>query len=67
MELALKDIQMVHFIKAIILTEKKMVLVVIIGMMELFMKENGKIILSMDMGFINLLMGEFILENGIII
>jgi hypothetical protein len=45
MELALKDIQMVHFIKAIILTEKKMVLVVIIGMMELFMKENGKIIL----------------------
>ena len=67
MELALKDIQMVHFIKVIILTEKKMVLVVIIGMMELFMKENGKIILSMDMGFINLLMGEFILENGIII
>ena len=45
MELALKDIQMVHFIKVIILTEKKMVLVVIIGMMELFMKENGKIIL----------------------
>jgi hypothetical protein len=45
MELALKNFQMVHFIKAIILTEKKMVLVVIIGMMELFMKENGKIIL----------------------
>jgi hypothetical protein len=47
--------------------EKKMVLEVIFGMMEQFMKENGKIIQLMDLVFINLLMGEFIMVNGKII
>ncbi len=44
-----------------------MVLEVIFGMMEQFMKENGKIIQLMDLVFINLLMGEFIMVNGKII
>ena len=47
--------------------EIKMVLEVIFGMMEQFMKENGKIIQLMDLVFINLLMGEFIMVNGKII
>ena len=44
-----------------------MVLEVIFGMTEQFMKENGKIIQLMDLVFINLLMGEFIMVNGKII
>ncbi len=47
--------------------EIKMVLEVIFGMMEQFMKENGKIIQLVDLVFINLLMGEFIMVNGKII
>jgi len=47
--------------------EKKMVLVFIFGMMVLFMKENGKIILFLDMEFILFQMGEFIKDNGKII
>ena len=44
-----------------------MVLEFIFGQMELFMKENGKIILFMDLEYINLVMGEFIEDNGKII
>ena len=47
--------------------EKKMELEFIIGMMELVMKENGKIILFLDLEYINLLTEEFIKENGKII
>ena len=47
--------------------EKKMVLEFIFGQMELFMKENGKIILFMVLEFINFLMGESIMDNGKII
>jgi hypothetical protein len=47
--------------------EKKMVLEFIFGQMELYMKVNGKIILFMDLGFINFQMGEFIMDNGKII
>jgi hypothetical protein len=46
---------------------KKMVLEFIFGLMELFMKENGKIILFMVLEFINFLMGESIMDNGKII
>ena len=37
------------------------------GVIKVFMKENGKIILFMDLEYINLVMGEFIEDNGKII
>ena len=44
LKLELKNGMMILFIKENILMEKKMVLALISGIMEVFIKENGKII-----------------------